>query len=235
MLLTVACCTVDAFHCTVSGTSVWLGCEIIDPYINQLMVATTVSRGLDIGDYRSALFPEVSMYKSVVNVSREIPFSKIIDGSIRKIRYDILDLGHADEQARMTKIFIETSRLLPLLLKDPPVLVHCAEGKQRSAAVITAYLMEQSDLSKYEPMNRLRELHPPAFDHGQFCHFDSALDKWEKSRNTSKNHIDPFDKNLSKHQYGRFEHLEGYGSVGGDNDRLLVPGLEGDAQTVGPG
>lgn len=81
----------------------------------------------------------------------------------------------------MSRIIPKAVDLIDQALKqDKAVLVHCLEGKMRSATVLTAYIMQASALKLNSAKDFVRAKHCPAFDFGCSSHFEEALQKWGK-------------------------------------------------------
>lgn len=62
-----------------------------------------------------------------------------------------------------------------------PVLVHCVEGKQRSCAVVAAYLIRAMAITASQAKAFLLDKRPEAFDGGGRVTFAPALERWESA------------------------------------------------------
>ena len=141
-----------------------------------------ILQNLFIGDASAAMAPDVHKFQVIVNVSREVPFSKLLEPDVETVRFDVLDEGDASEQDTMTKILPKAVDLIDQALKqDKAVLVHCLEGKMRSATIVTAYIMRASALKLTDAKGFVRAKHRPAFDFGCYSHFDEALHNWQSA------------------------------------------------------
>lgn len=140
------------------------------------MPASRVVGNLYLGDASSSMAPDVHAYDLVVNVTREVPFSKCLDPFQAVARFDILDDERSD-QAAMAVACREAVKLIDVALSaGKVVLCHCLEGKQRSAAVAAAYLILTLQMDPDEAVAHVRRVRPAAWDHGQYVHYREALD-----------------------------------------------------------
>ena len=112
--------------------------------------ANLVVNGLWLGDYESAkneFFLKENKISFVVNCTKELstPLFYTTDG-IQSVR---LPLSNHDMRYNMILIrqcadYIE-KMIFHRLLKDENVLIHCAQGRHRSAAIVAYHLMKRSD------------------------------------------------------------------------------------------
>lgn len=136
--------------------------------------------GLFVGSEKAAIMPDVEKFKSVINVTKEIPFSKCLESDVQTHRFDLLDMGEASEQATMFDIFQRSMPVIDKCMPVPPVLVHCEYGEQRSCTLTAAYLMWKLGYSAREAIEVVKTAHRPAFGCGTYVHFQSALELWQK-------------------------------------------------------
>ena len=142
---------------------------------------TEILPNLFIGDASGAMAPDVDNFQVIVNVSREVPFSKCLSPNVEVVRFDVLDENDASEQDTMLKIFPKAVDAIDQgRQQGKKVLVHCLEGKMRSATVVTAYVMQASSMSLIDAKDFVRIRHSPAFDFGCYSHFEDALQNWNK-------------------------------------------------------
>ncbi len=137
---------------------------------------------LFIGDASAAMAPDVYEFKVIVNVSREVPFSKLLEPDVETVRFDVLDKGDLSEQETMLKIIPKAVDVIHKAREQcKTVLVHCLEGKMRSATIVTAYIMQANAWTLNDAKDFVRAKHRPAFDFGCYSHFEEALQKWQSS------------------------------------------------------
>lgn len=123
--------------------------------------------------------PEVLEFGCVINCTSEVPFSSLLPETTARFQIDVMDLGDASEQEIMLDAFPDVCRFIHENLNSK-VLVHCAEGKQRSCMVVAAYLIYTGIVHTVKDAKRIiQDHHPIAFDHGTLYHFSQALGQWE--------------------------------------------------------
>ena len=84
--------------------------------------------------------------KLIINCSTNIDFVDGLD-DIKKIRIPVNDSLQEKDIQLLTKYLPKTSLLIEKYFNNlDPVLVHCYAGKQRSATVITSFIMKQTNL-----------------------------------------------------------------------------------------
>ena len=122
-----------------------------------------------------ASFPDVAHAPGhdkcfIINCTPDLPML-----SRRGVRVSILD--DPAENDRMLSFFPETTRVIRERLSwGDAVIVHCAAGQQRSAAVVTAYLMRENGWSASKAMKFVKSKKSDAFiGHATFW---PALDEW---------------------------------------------------------
>lgn len=142
---------------------------------------TEILPNLYIGDASAAMAPDVHMFRVIVNVSREVPFSKLLEPDVETARFDVLDEGDLSEQDTMIKLIPKAVALIDdARERGKAVLIHCLEGKMRSATIVTAYIMQASNLKLLDAKELVRAKHRPAFDFGCYSHFEPALREWQR-------------------------------------------------------
>lgn len=144
------------------------------------MPADAVCDNLFLGDAASSMAPDVAAYDLIVNVTREVPFSKCLRSDQETARFDILDDDASDQQA-MANVCVSAATLIDTALSaGKKVLVHCLEGKQRSATVAAAFLIRKG-LPPILAIEHVHAARSAAWDHGQYIHYRDALDMFATS------------------------------------------------------
>lgn len=146
------------------------------------MVAHEVVTDLHVGDASAALQPDVDAFDVIVNVTREVPFSKLLRPDQQVVRYDVLDDDASDQAAMATLLRGARVYVLGAVRAGRRVLVHCLEGKQRSCALVAACLMSLLGVPAEEACAIVRRAHPRAWDHGCYVHYREALAALDPSR-----------------------------------------------------
>ncbi|KAG0630292.1 hypothetical protein M758_1G167900 [Ceratodon purpureus] len=138
---------------------------------------------LYVGDEIAAIAPEVHEFKCVLNITEEVPKSALLEEKVVFQRFPIFDVdGGEEEQAQMLSFFPTTCKMIQDNMElNRKVLVHCAEGKQRSCTVVTAYLIQSLGLTLVQAKAYLVAKHPQAFDFGSGLHFEQALERWVRA------------------------------------------------------
>lgn len=109
----------------------------------------------------------------IVNCSRDLPML-----SPNGVRLAIDDAPQ--ENQRMLDFFPRVTQLIRRKLREgDDVIVHCWAGQQRSAAVVAAYLMRYTHMSKDHAMRFVKRCKSDAFSWG--ATFEPALKVWENN------------------------------------------------------
>ena len=142
---------------------------------------------LYVGDEFAAIAPEVHDFGCVLNITEEVPKSALLESHVVFQRFPIYDVdGGEEEQAQMLSFFPTACVMIKQNMElNRPVLVHCAEGKQRSCTVVGAFLIQSLGFTVQEAKAYLLAKHPQAFDSGSCLHFEQALEHWQRAVQTS--------------------------------------------------
>ena len=127
-------------------------------------------------------FIENNKIDLIVNCSRDIPF---LTNTTKNIRISVNDNLEKNEINRLYTYLSKAVELInDHLMINNSVLVHCYAGKQRSAAVVAAYLMKYADLNYKESIGIIRSKREVAFKPG--INFEAALIKFQSFLESSE-------------------------------------------------
>jgi len=142
--------------------------------------ANEVVPGIWLGNRRAALNNKwlVENNISVVfNVTKDLPFSPTIK---KQYRVPIDDNLEPEEIRNMT---LWSHEILYNIMKEQNagnnILIHCAAGMQRSAAVIAMYMIAKKGMSWNEAVHYIQTIRPIAFRPG--INFKESIVEFNKS------------------------------------------------------
>ena len=103
-------------------------------------------------------------FKLVVNCTNHAPYIKPRNPNTTYIKVAVEDNCRPKE---VTKLASHLPRIVELihgvLSQNNAVLVHCRLGRQRSAAVVAAYLMWERGITMTDAIDHIQSLNPVAF------------------------------------------------------------------------
>ena len=137
--------------------------------------ANEIVKNLWIGDIRSSRNPVD--FDVVINATHDLPFS-----SAAKIRYRVAvkDNRQLPEIIKMTYHLPKIVNIIKKeMCKGRRVLVHCRGGAQRSATIVTAYLIKYHGMSLQNAMLLVKSKRMVAFF--PFTNFRLSLTFFDKS------------------------------------------------------
>lgn len=131
-------------------------------YISDMNITTETIRTYRIG--------------GILNCTPDVPSRT----DVETIRIPVEDSLHMTAQTRMCAYFPVMTAFIHKVreLDKKNVLVHCIQGKQRSATAIVAYLMKYYNLTLDKAVQIVVRKHPIAFNGGRSIHFEHALKCW---------------------------------------------------------
>jgi protein-tyrosine phosphatase len=143
-----------------------------------------ITTGLFIGNRSNALHSEFFRKNNidyVLNCTSDVPFINLPNAHITFRRFSVEDHGRYEDITTMTEN-------LPFLVKEletaykkgKNILIHCHAGVQRSATVMTAFLMYTNNFNLETATNMLLKYHPIAFSFGKQNNFKESLINFEK-------------------------------------------------------
>ncbi len=134
-----------------------------------MVMIVAVRKGLYIGDSSA---PNEANVRGVVNVTSEVPPSQKatyfyrIAVSAAESDVDRIDI--------MQRALVNIIPAIEHMMRNGfEVLVHSAEGKQRSCAVVVAYLMYAENLNLEKAILSLKASYPHAFEGGKIQFIES--------------------------------------------------------------
>ncbi len=134
--------------------------------------------GLWIGDIYSSTNKEFLIKYEItfiINCTCTMPFSDL--EGLKKVRIPVLDDLKSDQIYKMYTLLDKATKLIYKILPKRNILVHCHAGRQRSAAVITAFLMRYAHLRKNDAIRLLKTKRKNI---SILSNFDAALNQFDK-------------------------------------------------------
>ena len=142
------------------------------------MAVCEILPNLWLGDIRSArnkAFFEDNNINIVINCSKDIPFYSNYTKNFR------ISIDDNLEKSEIDRFYLYIDKAVNLInneiLNSKNILVHCYAGKQRSAALVSAYLMKYGNISLKEAIDSVKSKRLIAFTPG--VNFENALVKYE--------------------------------------------------------
>ena len=120
---------------------------------------------LYIGDGKSMFQPffEEQDKVIVINATTSIPFNKKVN-STKNYRVPIEDDLTTYSDKKMFNVLPSLTKIIQYYLKkDYVVLVHCVAGRQRSCAIVAAYLMQYKNMTFKKAVYLIKSQRPFAF------------------------------------------------------------------------
>lgn len=145
------------------------------------MVVAKIIDNLYLGDKKCAKslkFLDEHKIKTILNCTPEPnPKNKY---NIEQVVIPIHDNPASWNNDLMYGYFPEAVKFIKKHIENEEnVLVHCFAGIQRSATIVTAFLMYYDKLTLDEAITYLLNVKPDVFYGGRSVHFLEALKKWE--------------------------------------------------------
>jgi protein-tyrosine phosphatase len=124
---------------------------------------------LYLGNIKSSLdltFIREAKINCIINCTKNFNFIENLPENIKKIRISLSDTGTDEANECMLTILDKAVTLIYReLIKGNVILIHCYAGKQRSLAIVVAFLIKYSFLSKDEVLKFLFKRWPYYPDH----------------------------------------------------------------------
>jgi protein-tyrosine phosphatase len=106
--------------------------------------------------------------RAVINCTSNVPFSNRPD--VVHVRFSVEDNGDERQYQVMTDLLPDAVAAVRDGLRRGNTLVHCQQGKQRSACVVAAYLMTEYGIGLQEAIAHVKQAaeHRPFFPEVNF-------------------------------------------------------------------
>lgn len=142
------------------------------------ITATEVVPHLWIGNYQDTAIPEfVAKFDLIMNCTKNLPFPAPEYCTAKQVRVSVEDNLEPVELEALYRYLDKATQLIHAnLMHGRRVFVHCFAGKQRSAAVIVAYMMRYFRMSIEDACRALQSKRPIAFE--PLCNFRPSLEKF---------------------------------------------------------
>ena len=128
------------------------------------MSAVEIIPNLWLGNIKASLdlnFIKQKNIKCIINCTKNCNFAEGLAGDIKKVRLLLSDTGTDEAREHMSLIIPKATKFIYReLIKGKVVLVHCFAGKQRSVAIIAAFLMEYGKYTSSEALKNLYKKWP---------------------------------------------------------------------------
>ena len=112
----------------------------------------------------------------VFNCTKDLPFSPMIP-----IKYRIpLDDNREEEEIRNMELWSGEIAILIMreYQRDKNILVHCAAGRQRSAASVAIFLISQLQMRGMDAIRFIKQIRPIAFH--PYVNFGRSIDYFDR-------------------------------------------------------
>ena len=146
------------------------------------MPSSEIVPNLWIGDEYAARASEVHAFDTILNITFEVDKCSALAHGVKFRRFPVFDYVGGDKQQlrAMLEHFPDAcSAIERSIAAGRKVLVHCVKGKQRSCAVVAAYLIKAMGLTTSEARDLIVAKRPEAFNFGRHVNFAPALQRWE--------------------------------------------------------
>jgi protein-tyrosine phosphatase len=144
------------------------------------IMASEIVHNIFVGGERDCLAPEVWDYKVVINVTDDVPFSKLLARDVKTFRIPIKNTeGFREHELLLQNLPTACELIRDSLEMDANVLIHCAMGQQRSCAVACGYLIFEG-MTYDDSVKCILNRRPVAFANGSLVYFKKSLLHWEQ-------------------------------------------------------
>ena len=147
------------------------------------MSACQIIHHIWLGDIRCAKnkhFFDENNIQVVINCSKDIPFYSNYTENVRISIHDNL------ENVEINRLYEYIPKAVEFIhkkiLESKNILIHCYAGRQRSASIVTAYLMKYGHMSLKDAILAVKSKRVIAFSPG--INFEKTLIKYENFLNS---------------------------------------------------
>lgn len=158
-------------------------------YPHRPPVATRILDGLWVGNQRSAAserFIADNRIGAILNCTANVPNHFAANPSIQYLRIPVHDTAAKRDIGKFLRYLPAACEFIyrVRVVEGLPLLIHCHAGKQRSAAVVVAFLIKFYNYTPHNAVNFLLRKKPDVFHNGRNVNFALALNQWYRA-NTS--------------------------------------------------
>lgn len=148
-----------------------------------------------VGNYDAAKSKDFFLknkIKAVVNCSKDIPNffcdPKIIGKEVEYLRIPVDDsLKEVDYKKMLDHIPVAMEFIdKHTHLHNSSILIHCAQGRQRSCCIMACYLMKTFNLTPEKAIKFVVSRRPEAFFFNKSINFEWTMDQYHKQLQTAK-------------------------------------------------
>ena len=140
--------------------------------------------GLFLGSRKSSenkFWIQTNQIQTIINCTTTVDFNQ---NTTNNIRVPVEDKLNHEDFKKLYKYLPKITDLIHRELKQmKPVLVHCYAGKQRSAAVVAAYLIKYAKMTLISAIKAIKTKRPVAFTPN--VNFLKVLQLYEKNQKTN--------------------------------------------------
>ncbi len=155
--------------------------------MNKNPMAVSILPNVFLGDQKSACseaFFKQADIRAVLNMTSNVPNYFACLDDVEYIRIPVHDTSALRDTDQMFRYFPIITEFIHKnsVIEGKNVLVHCAKGRQRSCAGLSAYLIKFYRMSPMDTVSFLTKRKVDAFNYGRHVNFSKSLNRWYERR-----------------------------------------------------